>query len=203
MHSWRVSAIFAALTLVASNASALEPPAPTPEANVDLRSDGKPAILYATRSNVSDLPVRGEPEYAICTLPCSARLSTERSYLTLGADGAASRPFRIGPLTTALVVNQGSGTTRSVGLFASGLGAVALGAGLGLGTIYAIANDDNNPATAETAGSLALPLIVSGAVTLALGLVLYAVSGTSVRDQVGHALALRLPPRTAFSASSE
>ena len=74
-----------------------------------------------------------------------------------------------------------------------GLGGVVLGAGLGFGLIYAVANADNNPATAETAGSLAVPSIIGGAVALALGIVLYAVSGTSIRDQAGRPLALRSP----------
>ena len=56
--------------------------------------------------------------------------------------------------------------------------------------VHVTGNADNNAATAETDGTLAIPLVLGGAVSLVLGLELYAVSGTSVRDQTGRALAL-------------
>lgn len=158
-------------------------------AQVAVTVEGQGATLYSAQPNVSDEAPKPVPDIAICTLPCSAKLSTETSYLTLGADGASSRAFRISALTRSLTVRQGSQTARAAGIFGLGLGGVAFGAGLGLFITHAIANADNNPSTAETAGTLALPLLIGGAVSMTLGLILYAISGTSVRDQEGRSLA--------------
>lgn len=156
---------------------------------VDVRVEGRGATLYSAQPNVSDEKPRAIPDVALCTLPCTAKLSTETSYVTLGTDGAQSRAFHVSALTRSLDVRQGSDAARTGGLFSLGLGGVAFGSGLGLLITRAVAFAGNNPSTAETSGTLAIPLLIGGAVSLTLGAVLYALSGTHVRDQAGRTLA--------------
>lgn len=176
-----------ALVLCASPVLAFPP---TIASTVDIQVEGRGATLFAAKPNVSDVVVPPQPDFAICALPCAARLSTETSYVTLGKDGALSKAFRVTPATERLTVQQGSGAMRTASLFGLGTGAVLLGAGLGFFVTHAVANADNNPSSAETAGAMAVPLFIGGAVSLTLGAILYALSGTSIRDQRGQSLAL-------------
>lgn len=164
-----------------------------------VRVEGEQSVLVLAQPNVSDANPPSEAETAICRLPCTPKLSFEQSYFTLGSDGQKSPSFRVSPFTDTVVVRNGSNALRTGSLLGAGVGAVTLTAGLGFFLVHAIANDDNNPAAATTAGSLGVPLMVGGAITLVASLVLYAVSGTSIHVTDRRSSANSLPVTTALA----